>query len=79
MTAAAHPHTRCDPHDADVACACRCLPQKQKLKKGWAEGKKTDSEKTEFDWMLNNAHLLYLGSSVLILLDLSYLSRFWWA
>ena len=42
-------------------------------------GKRTETEKMEFDWMLQNARLLYLGCTVLILLDLSYLSRFWWA
>ena len=54
------------------------MPQKRKTKKG-KEGKKTEVEKKEFAWMLENAHLLYLGCRVLILLDLSYLSRFWWA
>eukprot|EP00322_Chrysochromulina_rotalis_P028568 CAMPEP_0115832758 /NCGR_PEP_ID=MMETSP0287-20121206/2823_1 /TAXON_ID=412157 /ORGANISM="Chrysochromulina rotalis, Strain UIO044" /LENGTH=321 /DNA_ID=CAMNT_0003286153 /DNA_START=140 /DNA_END=1105 /DNA_ORIENTATION=+ len=34
-------------------------------------------EKIEFKHMLKHANLLYLGTRVLILLDLSYISRFW--
>ena len=38
---------------------------------------KSAIEKQEIRVMLPNINLLYLGCSVLILLDLSYLSRFW--
>ena len=34
-------------------------------------------EKLEFDAMLPNVNILYLSCRVLILLDLSYVSRFW--
>ena len=44
-----------------------CMPQ----------GKRTAAEKLAFDHMLSNINFLYLGCNVLILLDLSYLSRFW--
>ena len=36
-----------------------------------------DREKAEFEMMLPNINLLYLGATVLVLMDLSYLSRFW--
>ena len=39
------------------------------------QGKRTPAETEQFRWMLQNANVLYLGARVLILLDLSYLSR----
>ena len=45
----------------------RCMPQ----------GERTAAEKISFMWMLRNVNLLYLGTQVLVLLDLSYQSRFW--
>ena len=45
----------------------RCMPQ----------GSKKSVERFEFDEMLHNVNWLFLGARVLILLDLSYLSRFW--
>ena len=44
-----------------------CMPQ----------GSRTPSEQAEFDRQLPNINLLYLGGSVLLLVDLSYSSRFW--
>ena len=44
-----------------------CMPQ----------GKRTRAEKVLFKWMLSNVNLLYLGASVLLVVDISYLSRFW--
>ena len=41
------------------------------------QGEKTAEEKVAFDKMLSNVNMLYLGTTVLILLDLSYVSRFW--
>ena len=41
------------------------------------QGTRTAAEKVDFDWMLANVNLLYVGLRVLILLDLSTLSRFW--
>ena len=38
---------------------------------------KTPEQKVQFKWMLQNINSLYFGCHVLILLDLSYLSRFW--
>jgi hypothetical protein len=38
---------------------------------------RTSDEQAEFDSTLPFVNLLYLGASVLILLDLSYMSRFW--
>ena len=55
-------------HTASSLCAdFSCMPQ----------GEKTEVERVETATMLPNINLLYLGCSVLILLDLSYLSRFW--
>jgi len=45
-----------------------CMPQGED---------KTPLEKVDFKRMLMNVNLLYLGSSVLILQELSYMSRFW--
>jgi len=35
------------------------------------------ADKMHFDWMLQNMAMLYLGTSVLLLVDLAYMSRFW--
>jgi hypothetical protein len=48
-----------------------CMPQKT------PHSDRTPAEKVQFAHMLRHASLVYLGSRVLILLDLSYLSRFW--
>jgi len=40
-------------------------------------GERTPTEKVDFKRMLQNINILYLGCSVLILQELSYLSRFW--
>ena len=45
-----------------------CMPQ---------GGDRSAEEKADFKLMLMNVNLLYLGSSVLVLQELSYLSRFW--
>ena len=39
--------------------------------------KRTRLEDESFKWMLKNMSMLYVGCAVLILQDLSYLSRFW--
>ena len=41
------------------------------------QGKRTPAESAAFKHMLANVNLLYLGCYVLVLLDLSYMSRFW--
>ena len=38
---------------------------------------KTPAEKALFKWQLQNINVLYSSMKVLILLDLSYMSRFW--
>ena len=45
-----------------------CMPQGKQ---------RTPKQQAAFDHMLSNINWLYLGCSVLILLDLSYISRFW--
>ena len=44
-----------------------CLPQ----------GEQTEEERNDFRRMLSEMRMLYLGASVLLLVDLSCLSRFW--
>lgn len=41
------------------------------------QGKKSLAERVHFDFMLQNVNLLYLGLRVLILLDNTYVGRFW--
>ena len=41
------------------------------------KGERKPEERTEFAHMLRHSNLLYLAASVLVLADLSYLSRFW--
>ena len=45
-----------------------CMPQGEE---------KTAAQQADFARMISQVNLLYLGTSVLILLDLSYVSRFW--
>ena len=49
-----------------------CMPQR-----GRDGEPKSPIEAKEFKMMLKNVNLLYLGGTVLVLLDNSYLSRFW--
>ena len=44
---------------------------------GQAVDDRSPAEKEEFKWMLQNVDRLYLGALVLVMVDLSYLSRFW--
>ena len=41
------------------------------------QGERNEQEQQDFLRMLRQVNLLYLGCHVLVLLDLSYLSRFW--
>jgi len=50
-----------------------CMPQRTP----GGEDDRTPAQKDRFDWMLKNMDLLYIGASVLLLVDLSYISRFW--
>ena len=42
-----------------------------------AQGERTAADKAEFGQMLANINLLYLGCRVLVLMDRTYMSRFW--
>ena len=78
-----------DPKGVQLAAIKEHLAARPKIKYVWLdwfcmwqgdkEGQRniTVDEKAEFDRMLGEVNLLYLGCSVLVLLDLSYLSRFW--
>ena len=48
-----------------------CMPQDQ------PEGSRSMEDTAAFKVMLGNVNMLFLGMTVLILLDLSYVSRFW--
>ena len=50
-----------------------CMPQHDT--KGSDD--RTPAQKAEFKWMLEHMHMLYLGASVLLMVDRSYMSRFW--
>ena len=41
------------------------------------QGERTEDEKKEFKMTLNVINMLYLGARVQILLDFSYINRFW--
>jgi len=60
-------HLRANPNYEYVWVDFSCMPQ----------GDRTPEESEAFGRMLANINLLFLGSSVLILLDMSYSSRFW--
>ena len=42
-----------------------------------AQGDRTPADKADFQLMLPNINILFLGTLVLILMDLFYLERFW--
>jgi hypothetical protein len=73
-----------DPSGAQL-CALRAyLESHRQVKYVWVDyhcmpqgAEKTAAERVRFRWMLQSVNLLYLGCSVLILMDISYLSRFW--
>ena len=60
-------HLRAHPRIRWVWFDFACMPQ----------GKRTASDQRLFDYMLANINLVFLGASVLCLVDLSYMSRFW--
>ena len=83
-------HRWFDKHEPDRDCTqLRVIQEHLNSEKGrWVEwvwydywcmpqGKKSLADKIGFDWMLGNINLLYLAMPCLILLDLSYISRFW--
>jgi hypothetical protein len=42
-----------------------------------AQGVRSPADKAEFRIMLPNINMLYLGCTVLVMMDRSYMSRFW--
>ena len=60
-------HLRTHPELVAVWYDYWCMPQ----------GERTPVEKVGFKHMLSQVNLLYLGMRVLVLADISYLSRFW--
>ena len=60
-------HLRAHPHIKFVWYDFWCMPQ----------GYKAPADLVNFKWMLSNINVLYLSLGVVILLDLSYFSRFW--
>ena len=57
------------------------MPQDERTEEqkdqGVKEPRRSPAQKVAFKVMLSNINWLYIGCSVLVLLDLSYLSRFW--
>lgn len=41
------------------------------------QGSRSPAEQAAFRWMLYNVNVLYVSMNVLILLDASYIGRFW--
>ena len=57
-----------------------CMPQDErtaKEKEEKAKDTRTEEDVKDFKRMLADVNLLYVGASVLFLLDVSYISRFW--
>ena len=65
------------PHIKRVWLDFCCIPQKEADGDEVPNGGRSEAEQQTFALMLRNVNLLYLGLSVLILADRSYLSRFW--
>ena len=71
------------PRREQFAAVKRYLEDNPHIERVWydywvmPQGKRTPAELERFKWRLRNVNLLYLGSSVLVLVDMSYLSRFW--
>ncbi|CAK0826427.1 unnamed protein product [Prorocentrum cordatum] len=78
-----------DPKGVQFAAIKQYLTKRDEVKYLWLdwpcmwqankEGQReiTVDEKAEFDLMLSEVNMLYLGCRVVILLDMTYLSRFW--
>ena len=72
-----------DPDGVQLAAVRKYLVDHPKIRYFWydawcmPQGEKTATEKADFKRMLDQVNLLYLGTSVLVLVDLSYPSRFW--
>ena len=49
----------------------QCMPQDH------PKGSRSADDTKSFSTMLSNVNMLFLGTSVLVMLDLSYVSRFW--
>ena len=75
---------RDDPYGKQVKLLwidAQCMPQDERKTEEKDDAKKPDTRSPEelksFERMLHSVNMLYLGTRVLILFDLSYLSRFW--
>ena len=72
-----------DPDGVQLAAVRKHLLDHPQIRYFWydawcmPQGEKTATEKADFKRMLDQVNLLYLGTSVLVLVDLSYPSRFW--
>ena len=74
-----------DPTGVQLASIVQILQSSPQISLVWydfwslPQGKRSDHEEAEFKRQLPSINRLYLGASVLILLDISYKSRFWCA
>jgi hypothetical protein len=78
---AACAHVRSHPEITFVWYDYWCMPQDERSSEEKQAGTRADTRSpamlVRFKHMLNNVNLLYLGMRVLVLADISYLSRFW--
>ena len=74
-----------DPLGVQRRAICTLLKSRPEVRYIWYDyscmyqGTRTDAQKEEFDRMLAQCNLLFLGCTVFALPDLSYVSRFWCA
>jgi hypothetical protein len=72
-----------DPLGVQRHAICELLRQRPNIRYVWydyacmPQGERTEEERAEFNEMLSQCNLLYLGCTVFALPDLSYQSRFW--
>ena len=65
---------QCMPQDCRIEAEKKISRKNETTKQ---DDTRNEKEKADFDRMLKNVNMLYLGTQVLILLDPSYISRFW--
>ena len=72
-----------DPDGAQMIEIREFLKENHRIKWIWydfwcmLQGSRSDIEQAEFEDMLGNVNLLYLSARVLIIMDMSYMARFW--
>ena len=75
--------SRPDPDGAQMIEIREFLKENHRIKWIWydfwcmLQGSRSDIEQAEFEDMLGNVNLLYLSARVLIIMDMSYMARFW--